>query len=281
MQYDAISFSRADASEFLPTSLAETIEKEETYSYVASENGSAVGVCVYLKNREIVNNYILAYMHMTEAADNDDLKSDFLKYCENGFPEGKGITITVPNSGKGVELFDRHNFFCRNGYSPISYDGHILFYDMTIIMKSYFMKNLEKLAVYTEHVKMREQFYKKDINEFMLRAREDGYFLSANRIDPIFSRFYEEDGKILGFIHMAEVKVDTLMLFDTFIDKSADTGVVLSALLGSVLKIGGKVLSENSSVVFQIYKENEYRGIKTLFGKPREELELQELVKMI
>lgn len=248
-------------------------------TFLAKDGEKTVGVAVYDKCLSRNDFMTFRYIYVLEDYRRRRVATKLVGYAESRIKE-KGITgiyAKVANFDK--EHVEGNILLVRLRYIPLLVDGHYISYFVQDLRECVFAQKLKQMEAILEHVKFRREISKISLREFSRKLSLSNKDIDFENIDLLFSSFYVEGDEVKGYLHLDEIEENVLLLADSYIEDGK--GMVLAAMLANALKVSMATLPDDAMVCLQVYKENEYRGVRTVFGEPENDATSHEYVKLL
>lgn len=264
----------------LPVWIAPLLDNSGTTTVVALDGSKLCAMAVYTQPNDREKAMMLQYVYTVEEYRNRNIAGDLLQYAEQVFKDKGFEAVIAKYMGELSNAQRCYEFMIKNKYMPLSLNGHFLMYYLQDMKESAFSGKLEKMQSIIDRVRYYDQVEKKTLNTFLMEARERGYTYDIENIDLLFAGFYMLNGKVEGFMNLEEIVENVLVLNGTYIGKNAG-GIAIPAMIAKLMKIAGKVMPEETSILFRLDSETAYLGMKNLFGEPEYDLIMQDYIKKL
>lgn len=278
--YDVVRLTKDKMEGIMPPWVLPVLELEGTSCFAALDKGDLKGVAVYTKSTDREKAMVFLYIYIAEECRKQGLAKELLKYSEEMLKAYGSTMVFCKCMGDIPTLKNYYKFLLKNKFMPLSLNSHFLMYHLASLKKTDFYAHLEKLKNIADRVKYYDQVDAKTVRIFLEQAKDAGYSYATDEFDTIFAGFYLMNDKVEGFLDMKEVVENILMLKGTYVSNRADQ-FAIPAMIANALKISDQVMPQETSMFLQISNDNDYRGLKGLFGDPEIDYTLQEYVKSI
>lgn len=277
-------YCKPDSKDFpgvLPKRVIHSMNKKNSISFLAIENGVMQGIAVYEDYPEKYGYISLVYVFVVPEKRRQKIASQLLEYSDKilsqkGF---KGINVKVTEDKE--QAWNIYDFLRKVRFFPMSVEGHFVSYFMQDLKETLFATKIKSMQKIMESVRFLSEVPKPLIKEFVATIEESGRKIDIDKIDPLFASFFIEEGKIKGFMHLEEIEENVMLLSDTYIDKNSRSPYILPALLANALKVAMPVMPDETMLFLCVMKQNDYKGIINSFGEPEHDDLMQEYLKLL
>lgn len=278
--FKIVDMTEEDAQGKLPVWVCQCL-RYESYVFLAISGEEVLGIAVFQRDLDHNGQIALKYVTVAEDHRREGIATKLLNYSEQFFEENGVNVITCKTIGDTEYIGSAMPFLQHNSYKQLTVGGHLMNYDLRSLLNSNFYSQIEKMKVLYNRVAFLNQVDKKQRKAFEQKLAEKGNQINLQGLDHFFARYYLENGEITGFMNLKEVSENVLMLSDIYNESKADSKFVIPAMLASILRISSAVMPPETELFFQIFEDNVYNGIKTIFGEPKADEFIGEYIKRL
>ena len=281
MEYLLTQPDPREFGDMLPKSILEGMEKNSSFSMIATEDEEFAGIAVFEDYPKKAGYMLLTYIYVIEKLRGHKFSRELLAYAEEFFKNSgyKGIYVKVVDSSKEIE--PKVEYLKKAGYLPLSAEGHFVSYYMQDLRECIMARKLEAMSKLMEFVKFYREVSSPSLKEFSEELKSVNKEVDFNKIDLLFCSFYLDKNKVKGFMHLDEIEENILLMSDTYIASDEKNPYILPAMLANALKISIATMPDEAMLYLNIERPNDYKGVITAFGEPEHDDLVYEFTKLL
>lgn len=278
--FDVVKLSPDQMRGTLPPWVIPSLDKSDTYSFAALDNGQLVGVAIFSCSPDRPMAMLFRYIYLIDSYKHKGIAKQLMTFSEQKLKENGAKTIFCRLMGDVKTLRENYKFMVKNKYMPLTMNGHFVMYYLEELVKTNFSKRLGDMTPIVSKVKYFNGTDKITVRKFIEKAKASGYNYDIEKMDLLFASLYIPNGEAEGIMNLEEVSENILMLNGTYMSPQCDK-FALPAMIAKSLMIAIKVMPDKTALFYQLFDEQSYNGLKTLFGTAEVDYILQEYFKSL
>lgn len=281
MEIKTIRFDEETAKNCLPELVAGNVSYDDCYCFGAFDGEALVGFAVCRPSMTMEREVSLLYVEVQPAYRRKGIAKSLVAYVEKAAIAAGARLMSVKYVDSADNLREASIFLRKLRYIPISMNTRYCVYYLQDLQDTLFARKIPEMEALTDKVKNYNDLNKVQIIELTEKLKKLGNGTALHFSDLVFARYFVLNEKIEGFMNLAEIAPDILLMSDSYIDNQAKTALILPAMIASALKVCFPLLGDAASVSLEIASETGYRGIKDIFGEAERDLFIHEYVKKL
>ena len=240
------------------------------------ETGELISIASFSRMPYSRNEVYLDYINVVNDFCKKGYGTELLNYCFEKLKEYgiRAINIKLSNEQSYVR-----KFLMKQKFIPISFNGHLIEYDMADMLDN---ENLKKLVESTKkNCIFVESYDDYRLRKFFNEADIKGHYMGRRDFDMDYSCFYEENEEIKACILFERINSNTLFLSNSCKFSMCKEKAAFAYMLAAFIERIKQKEEQDLSIKMQIFESQEYNFLNKLGIKKQMDCKLQEMVKIL
>lgn len=282
MRYDLIELSIEEEQAMLPLPIIGRAGLESGWTFGAfDEDDEVVAVAFYSPLQGYSDTVKFDYIYVKPKMRGKGIAYRLTEFAERIFSENGAKSIYSKAIADIPKIYSDFEFMQELGFLSVTINNWLLFYYYQDLAETEFVENIEKYYKLTDSTANISELSREQLREFGEAVKKQDQDYDEKNDDGFFSKYYVVNNKILGHIKFSETAPKVLMLTELQILNVPEARLAIPAMLGSLLEASAPLLKEDTSFIMQIEGDNNYNGIKSIFGEAEIDSRVCEFIKKL
>lgn len=278
MEYLILDANIQNYSNIVPKYVKEGLKDKKVILFGGKneETDELISIASFSRMPYSKNEVYLDYMNVAKDFRKKGYGTELLNYCSEKLKEYGIRTINVKLSNEKPYV---RKFFMKQKFIPISFNGHLIEYDMADMLDN------EKLIKLVENIPPNctfvESYDDYRLRKFFNEADIKGHYMGRRDFDMDYSCFYEEKEEIKACILFERINDKALFLSNACRFSTCKQKAAFAYMLAAFIERIKQKEEEDLNIKMQIFESQEYNFLNKLGIKKQMDCKLQEMVKVL